>query len=71
MSSDWMSLFLAFMIGGSVSWCLSSLWTVRYIDHIRRQMRESMRARAEAYERDIREDYERLKLQERFNRERA
>jgi hypothetical protein len=68
---DYMSLFLSGLIGASLSWAICSLWTVRYIDHMRRQIRETMNTRLEAYERDIREDYERLKVQEQWNRERA
>jgi hypothetical protein len=70
MTTDWMELFLAGLIGASISWMLCSMWTMRWIERECRRMRDDTNARIEQTQVD---HYEllRLKEQEKFNRERA
>jgi hypothetical protein len=73
MTTDWMALFLAGLIGASVSWALCSLWTIRWIDRERRKNKQlaDMLQNIEPADTPLMRELRRLQEQERFNRERA
>lgn len=65
--TDWGYMFLAAVVGFCLGWMLNSLWSIRWIDAERRKIHETVDPVVEQMHIEL----ERLRLQERFNRERA
>lgn len=71
MNADWMSLFLAALIGFSLAWAICSLWTARWLDRERRRMHEQHTMLIDPVLAEMSREIERLQMQEKLNRERA